>query len=36
VTTITETLVPASATYQEWQSRQLQALAAALAKATGR
>jgi zinc/manganese transport system substrate-binding protein len=35
VTTITETLVPASATYQDWQSRQLEALAAALAKATG-
>jgi zinc/manganese transport system substrate-binding protein len=36
VTTITETLVPTSATYQGWQSRQLSALAAALAKATGR
>jgi zinc/manganese transport system substrate-binding protein len=36
VTTITETLVPASASFQQWQSRQLQALAAALAKATGR
>jgi zinc/manganese transport system substrate-binding protein len=36
VTTITETLTPASATFQRWQSRQLQALAAALAKATGR
>jgi zinc/manganese transport system substrate-binding protein len=36
VTTITETLVPASATFQAWQSRQLQALAGALAKATGR
>jgi zinc/manganese transport system substrate-binding protein len=36
VTTITETLVPASATYQDWQSHQLDALAAALAKATGR
>ena len=36
VTTITETLTPASATFQDWQSRQLQALAAALAKATGR
>ena len=36
VTTITETLVPASAGFQEWQSRQLQALAAALAQATRR
>jgi len=36
VTTITETLTPASASFQSWQSRQLQALAAALAKATGR
>ncbi|NUR75603.1 MAG: zinc ABC transporter solute-binding protein [Thermoleophilia bacterium] len=36
VTTITETLTPATASFQGWQSRQLQALAAALAKATGR
>jgi zinc/manganese transport system substrate-binding protein len=36
VTTITETLVPASASFQDWQSRQLQALAAALVQATGR
>jgi zinc/manganese transport system substrate-binding protein len=36
VTTITETLTPTSATFQEWQSRQLATLAAALAKATGR
>jgi len=36
VATITETLVPASASFQEWQSHQLQALAAALAQATGR
>jgi zinc/manganese transport system substrate-binding protein len=36
VTTITETLTPASATFEGWQSRQLEALAAALAKATGR
>jgi zinc/manganese transport system substrate-binding protein len=35
VTTITETLVPASASFQEWQVTQLQALADALAKATG-
>jgi len=36
VTTITETPTPASATFQAWQSRQLQVLQAALAKATGR
>ena len=36
VTTITETLVPASANFQDWQSRQLRALAAALAQARGR
>ena len=36
VTTITETLAPASATFQEWQSRQLRALEQALAKGTGR
>jgi zinc/manganese transport system substrate-binding protein len=36
VTTITETLTPVSATFQAWQTRQLNALAAALAKATGR
>jgi zinc/manganese transport system substrate-binding protein len=36
VTTITETLTPVAATFQAWQSRQLKALAAALAKATGR
>jgi zinc/manganese transport system substrate-binding protein len=36
VTTITETLTPASATFQAWQSRQLAALAAALKRATGR
>jgi zinc/manganese transport system substrate-binding protein len=36
VTKITETLVPASAGFQDWQSRELQALAAALAQATGR
>jgi zinc/manganese transport system substrate-binding protein len=36
VTTITETLVPASASFQDWQSRQLQALASALARAAGR
>lgn len=32
VTTITETLTPSSATFQAWQSRQLEALAAALAR----
>jgi zinc/manganese transport system substrate-binding protein len=36
ITTITETLTPASASFQSWQSRQLEALAAALAKATAR
>jgi zinc/manganese transport system substrate-binding protein len=36
VTTITETLAPAAATFQAWQLAQLKALAAALAKATGR
>jgi zinc/manganese transport system substrate-binding protein len=36
VTTITETLVPPSATFQQWQVGQLKALAAALARATGR
>jgi zinc/manganese transport system substrate-binding protein len=36
VTTITETLTPASATFEQWQVRQLRALQAALAKATGR
>jgi hypothetical protein len=36
VTTITETLVPPSAGFQEWQSHQLQALSAALSQATGR
>ena len=36
ITTITETLVPAAAGFQEWQSHQLEALAAALARATGR
>jgi zinc/manganese transport system substrate-binding protein len=33
VTTITETLSPANATFQDWQSKQLQALASALAQA---
>lgn len=36
VTTITETLTPASSSFQAWQSRQLRALQAAVAKATGR
>lgn len=36
VTTITETLTPASATFQAWQASQLQALAAALARAASR
>src|SRR5579862_7319463 len=36
VTTITETLAPATSTFQAWQVRELEALEAALAKATGR
>ena len=36
VTTITETLVPAGASFESWQVAQLRELAAALAKATGR
>jgi zinc/manganese transport system substrate-binding protein len=36
VATITETLAPASASFQAWQVRELHALATALAKATGR
>jgi zinc/manganese transport system substrate-binding protein len=35
VTTITETMVPASATFQAWQSAQLQGIQAALMQATG-
>jgi zinc/manganese transport system substrate-binding protein len=36
ITTIAETLAPPSSSFQDWQSHQLEALAAALAKATGR
>ncbi|MBV9513481.1 MAG: hypothetical protein JO280_05470 [Mycobacteriaceae bacterium] len=36
VTTITETLAPADATFQDWQSTQLSALAGALHTATGK
>jgi zinc/manganese transport system substrate-binding protein len=36
VTTITETLVPASVTFQAWQVRELQGIEAALRRATGR
>ena len=36
VTSITETLVPANASWQDWQTAQLEALRSALAKATGR
>jgi zinc/manganese transport system substrate-binding protein len=36
ITTITETLAPANASFQDWQSRQLRALASALARATRR
>jgi zinc/manganese transport system substrate-binding protein len=35
VTTVTETLSPAGLTFQKWQSDELTALKAALAKATG-
>jgi zinc/manganese transport system substrate-binding protein len=35
ITTITETLVPAGSTFQAWQVAQLEALAAALRRATG-
>jgi len=35
VVSITETLAPANATFQDWQSNQLQSLADALARATG-
>ena len=34
--TITETLVPPTASYQDWQTNQLNGIAAALAKATGK
>jgi zinc/manganese transport system substrate-binding protein len=36
VATITETLVPAGASFQAWQVRELRGLASALARATGR
>jgi zinc/manganese transport system substrate-binding protein len=36
IATITETLTPASVDFQNWQSRQLEALKGALARATGR
>jgi len=36
VTTITETMTPASARFQDWQSHQLEALMHTLAEATGR
>jgi zinc/manganese transport system substrate-binding protein len=36
VATVTETLTPAGASFQQWQVRQLQDIAAALAKATGK
>jgi zinc/manganese transport system substrate-binding protein len=36
ITTITETLSPASATFEQWQDAQLKALLAALHRATGR
>jgi zinc/manganese transport system substrate-binding protein len=36
IATITETLAPASATFEQWQSAQLSSLLAALRRATGR
>lgn len=36
VATITETLTPATASYQDWQSAQLQGIESALAQATGK
>jgi len=36
VASVTETLVPASASFQDWQANQLQTLQAALAQATGK
>ena len=36
VTTLTETVVPKGATFQDWQANQLQSLADALAQATGK
>lgn len=36
VTTITETLTPATASFQDWQSAQLQGIESALAQATGK
>jgi zinc/manganese transport system substrate-binding protein len=36
VATVTETLVPASARFQDWQARQLEGIARALRRATGR
>ena len=36
VATVTETLTPANATFEEWQVRELRALSSALARATGR
>lgn len=36
IATVTETLTPAGASFEDWQTRQLRELAAALARATGR
>jgi zinc/manganese transport system substrate-binding protein len=36
VVTVTETMSPASATFEQWQTAQLQSLAGALAAATHR
>ncbi|MEU5305625.1 metal ABC transporter solute-binding protein, Zn/Mn family [Streptomyces noursei] len=36
VVTVTETLAPAGASFQQWQTSQLRGIAQALAKATGK
>ena len=36
MTTVTETLDPATATFQQWQVKQLQGIEAVLAQATGK
>ena len=35
IATVTETMTPEGASFQAWQSRELEGLAAALAKASG-
>ncbi|MEV6841507.1 ABC transporter substrate-binding protein, partial [Streptomyces sp. NPDC051133] len=36
IATVTETLAPAGATFQQWQTTELQRIALGLAKATGK